>query len=36
MVLDDDDLRAEFHNPNDSGSKLIESATQRDAPESED
>ncbi|MFH5802263.1 response regulator [Haladaptatus sp. CMAA 1911] len=34
--LDDDDLRAEFHKRNDSGSKLMESATRRDAPESED
>lgn len=36
MELDDDDLRAEFHNRNDSGSKLMGSATRRDAPESED
>ena len=31
MGLDDDDLRAEFHNRNSSGSKLIESAKQNDA-----
>jgi len=34
--LDDDDLRAEFNNRNDAGSKLMESATRRDTPESED
>lgn len=36
MELNDDDLRAEFHNRNNSGSKLMESAARRDAPESED
>ncbi|KZN26124.1 DNA-binding protein [Haladaptatus sp. R4] len=33
MDLDDDDLRAEFHNRNGSGSKLMESAKQNDASE---
>ena len=36
MDLDDDDLRAEFHDRNSSGSKLMESAKQNDASETED
>ena len=35
MDLDDDDLRAEFHDRNSSGSKLMESAKQNNASETE-
>ncbi len=34
--LDDDDLRAEFHDRNTSGSKLVDSTKRSDAPKSED
>ncbi|WP_435159722.1 response regulator transcription factor [Haladaptatus sp. DFWS20] len=36
MGLDDDDLRAEFHDRNSSGSKLMQSSERNDTPETKD